>query len=40
MNSFIEKQLYKQLQFKERYKSTITKNTFDDNVMITKNQMK
>ena len=38
MNSFIEKQLHKQLQLKERYKSTITKqnSTFDDNVMISK----
>jgi len=42
MSSFLEKQLVKQKQFKERYKSTITKphSTLDDNVMISKQQMK
>jgi hypothetical protein len=42
MSSFLEKQLIKQKQLKERYKSTITKprNILDDNVMISKQQMK
>lgn len=42
MSSFLEKQLVKQKQFKERYKSTITKpqSTLDDNVMISKQEMK
>lgn len=42
MNSFLEKQLVKQKQLKERYKSTMAKpqSTLDDNVMISKQQMK
>ena len=42
MSSFLEKQLVKQRQLKERYKSTGPKpqSTLDDNVMISKQQMK
>jgi hypothetical protein len=42
MSSFLEKQLVKQKQLKERYKSTGPKpqSTLDDNVMISKQQMK
>ena len=42
MSSFLEKQLVKQKQLKERYKSTGLKpqSTLDDNVMISKQQMK
>ena len=41
MSSFLEKQLVKQKQLKERYKSTGPKpQSTDDNVMISKQQMK
>ena len=41
MSSFLEKQLIKQKQLKERYKSTTKQHsTLDGNVMISKQQMK